>query len=174
MTRSLTTALLLISIPASLASLLPACSSSTPGRGGLGTGSGAATANCALLQIENECICSTTNDLPVNNTACRGSTVSGVCCADLQWPASGLHCSCQIYQCIQTASGCRCGLGTTGPTQTCGPIAGGTCCQHVHSDCECGTSVSCDTAVGDVVVSQCGPAQASCLSSDQKVIDACQ
>jgi hypothetical protein len=163
-----------------LASLVAGCSSSTPGR--LGP-DGGVLANCSVLQVENECFCDTMNTggLGPNGAACGPSTVgNGVCCADIQWPAAGLSCTCQAYQCKQvgTDGTCQCGNNTTGPTTTCSPAgASFTCCQHAHSYCECGPSVTCETQYGDVSVSQCSAGtagNAQCLSSQQKVVPACQ
>jgi hypothetical protein len=172
MTRSLTTALLLIS--GSLASILPACSSSTPGRGGVGNGN----AYCSSFEA-TQCSCSTSQQVTgvATGGACPGTTVqNAVCCGDIQWPGSGLACSCESYQCKLTGTdgSCMCGHGTTGPMSSCAPAVGSTCCQHAHEYCECGPSVSCETSLGDVAVTTCSKETAQCLSSTEKVFASCQ
>jgi hypothetical protein len=147
-----------------------ACGS--PGAPGESVGAGVALCNGIL---GTECLCTTGGGS--NNVACSSSSVpNGVCCADLQWPASGLNCSCQGYACIETSSdgSCSCGTLVSGPTTSCAPKAGFTCCQQVHGDCQCGPNVECDSAVGDVVVAECDRSHAVCDSSLLKIVAACQ
>src|SRR5438552_5808862 len=139
--------LVTFALAASLGLIVTACSSSTPGRGTAGGGSGGGsggggTALCSSLS-GNECVCSSLSAATSAGTGgtCSSANVSNaVCCGDLQWPGPGLTCTCESYACRQTQTdgSCECGNSTTGPTSTCGPVAGFTCCQRAHSYCECG------------------------------------
>jgi hypothetical protein len=139
---------------------------------------GGLTGGDCLSADSSSCTCFLESGNTPTGAACSSSSVSnGVCCADLGWPGKGLTCTCNSYSCRQTApdGSCSCGTELSGPNPTCAPKPGFTCCQHVHSDCDCGpnAAAACDVASGDHVELSCTRDTATCSSSSQAVTGAC-
>ncbi len=170
-----------------LALLVGACGATVPGTGsrqgdgGVGTSSGGASGSGAggsafCGTTSTSCDCTTGTAVGANGQSCNNQTVpNAVCCAQIGWPGGQTVCSCNSYLCqARTDGSCSCDLESGGATSTCSPQAGMKCCQHVHSSCECGLNVTCDTSVGDVAVTTCTAATAQCPSSTEQIVTACQ
>jgi hypothetical protein len=111
--------------------------------------------------------CDCYGDPPFNDTPCdTAAPANSLCCASIGWPAHGLHCSCDRWECKETASGCECGASTTGPTTTC---TGLHCCS-AYSTCTCGDT-PCDSYQTEV--SSCSVENQRCSSKNDLSVSSC-
>jgi hypothetical protein len=154
------------------------------GGGGGGSGAGGSSANggsgntpgIGCTSGTHDCTCMVTSSGSFG-TCNPNSVSSGQCCADDNWPTSGI-CKCSHTACSMNSANnfCDCSNTTAGSGGSCPTYSGGVCCnlQGEGKECYCTTVSHCNYSA-DVIVSSCsadtldfcGPGQHSVSSCSQ-------
>jgi hypothetical protein len=99
-----------------------------------------------------------------NDVVCSSSAFpETLCCAPEDWPAPGLHCSCEQLACCSTMEGCDC-LLSQGPstTHTC---TASICCAY-QNGCSCGNQPCLSQ---ETQVTSCSLSVIGCPAGNKKV-----
>jgi hypothetical protein len=123
------------------------------------------------------CTCEVEID-PTSSSTCTASTFkNGICCADINWPASYTSCTCSEFSCTDTSGDCFC-TPTYDPSSSqdpsvCAESTGTTCCTDTAGDgqCTCYQDGTCDSS-SQYEVSECTPQNTGC-GAGQMVVDSC-